>query len=185
MTKNRFDETLIILDRDGVINERVPGYVKTPEEWVPIAGSIEAMVDLYQHGYRLVIASNQSGIGRGVMGVEDLRKVHEKMESLLRENQTHIDGLFFCPHAPKDHCECRKPKPGMLNSIAQRMHRNLKGVVFVGDSITDVEAANAAGATPVIVRTGLGRKTEEEAPKNVPVYDDLAAVARDLLGNPI
>ena len=184
MAAERTPERLIILDRDGVINENRPDYVRTPDEWRPLKGSIEAMVSLYRHGYRLVIASNQSAIGRGLMSVNDLIRIHAKMQGILGESRAQADGLFFCPHAPNAKCECRKPRPGLLKSIAGRYRRSLDGVLFVGDSMRDVKAAYAAGALPVLVRTGLGSREERDAPSTVPVYNDLAAVVREELGLP-
>lgn len=173
---------LIILDRDGVINRRIDGYIRRPEEWEPIEGSIEAMVDLYRRGYHIVIATNQAGIGRGLMTVDDLIKVHEKLSAALGVYRAQVDALFFCPHAPDARCKCRKPQPGLLNSIARRYRSAIDGTFFVGDSLSDVEAAQAAGAKPMMVRTGRGATEAERAPAAVPVYDNLAAAVNAILG---
>ena len=172
---------LVILDRDGVINEKLEGYVRTPEEWTPIDGSIEAMVELHRNDYQLVVASNQAGIGRGIMTIDDLIAVHAKMQSLLGAHRVQVDGLFFCPHAPTEKCECRKPKPGLLNDIARRYHLSLENTFFIGDSIRDVQAATAAGAKPMMVRTGLGATEAKQAPAGVPIHDNLAAAAAAIL----
>lgn len=184
MTATNTLEKLIILDRDGVINRNKPDYVRTPDEWIPLEGSVAAMASLHKHGYRIAIASNQSAVGRGIMSVEELMKVHTKMRDILSVSHVPIDGLFFCPHPPGAGCVCRKPQPGLLNDIAARYHRSLDGVLFVGDTLRDVQAAVAAGAQPVLVRTGLGAHEVKKAPPEVPVYENLAAVVRERLGLP-
>lgn len=175
---------LIILDRDGVINYDSDEYIKSAKEWQPIEGSLEAIARLTQAGYRVVIASNQSAISRQLIDYEGLFNIHEKMLRMVYELGGRIDGIFFCPHGPADNCNCRKPKPGLLKKIAQRLQTDLHDVTMVGDSLTDIQAARAGGATPLLVRTGKGRKTERSLPKTLshtPIFDDLAAAVTHIL----
>ncbi len=176
---------LIILDRDGVINEDSDDYIKSPEEWEPIPGSLEAISRLNHGGYRVIVATNQSGLGRGLFTVEDLHRIHAMMGMQLDGLGGNIDAIFFCPHRPKDNCDCRKPKPGLLLEIAARLRIPLTGVPAVGDSRRDLEAALAAGANPILVRTGKGVRTLLEDPDltKFPIYPDLHAVADALLLN--
>lgn len=168
---------LVVLDRDGVINHDSPEYIKTPEEWQPIPGSLEAIARLNHSGYRVIVASNQSGLGRRLFGIEVLNRIHEKMRRQLAESGGTIEAIFFCPHAPKDRCTCRKPLPGLLLEASSRLRIPLGGVPMVGDSLCDVEAARAAGALPVLVRTGKGTETLDtnEDLDDVAVHDDLSA----------
>ena len=174
---------LIILDRDGVLNEDSDEYIKSPEEWIPIPGSLEAVARLTQAGYRVVIASNQSGIARGYFDLETLHAMHEKMDRLLAALGGKVEAVFFCPHGPDEDCSCRKPKPGLLQEIAARYKTTLEGVYCVGDSARDLEAAEAVGARPVLVRTGKGVATVERGavPTGVPVYADLRTFVDALL----
>lgn len=178
--------SLIILDRDGVINEDSDDFIKNAEEWVPIPGSLEAIALFNHAGYNVAVATNQSGIARGLYGVETLHDMHKKMSMLLDAIGGSVDAVFYCPHLPSKHCACRKPKPGMLLDIAKRFkYESLKGVYFVGDTYRDVEAARAAGAVPVLVRTGKGVRTlqvcTDEQLEDVLVFDNLLAVANELL----
>ncbi len=176
---------LIILDRDGVINEDSDDYIKSPEEWIPIPGSLDAISRLNHAGYAVAVASNQSGIARGYFDLETLSAMHNKMEDMLSQMGGRVDAMFFCPHGPKDGCDCRKPKPGLLTDISNRFQTGLKNVMFVGDTVKDVRAAEAAGATPVLVKTGKGEHTlnqlAEHDMDHIPVYDDLADVVTTLL----
>ena len=176
---------LIILDRDGVINEDSDDYIKSPDEWNPIPGSLDAISRLNHAGYHVAVASNQSGIARGYFDLETLSAMHNKMNDLLSVSGGQVDAVFFCPHGPKDDCDCRKPKPGLLNEIGVRFQTRLDDVLFVGDTISDIKAAKAAGATPVIVKTGKGERTLEKLAENgfedIPVYDDLSDVVSTLL----
>ena len=150
---------LVILDRDGVINQDSPLFIKSPHEWLPIKGSLEAIALLNQLGYTVVVATNQSGIARKLFDENTLHAIHEKMHQAVKACGGCIDAIFYCPHGPNDSCDCRKPKPGLLQQIAKHYKLNLEQVVCVGDSYRDLEAALAAGATPVLVLTGNGRKT--------------------------
>lgn len=174
---------LIILDRDGVINEDSDEYIKSPDEWIPIAGSLEAIARLNRAGYRVVVASNQSGLARGLFDYDDLSQMHEKLHRSLANVGGRVEAIFFCPHGPEDQCRCRKPKPGLFEDIAQRLQLDLTGVPAVGDSLRDLEAAQSVGAAPVLVRTGKGRGTEQKGKglEGVPIYDDLAAYVSVLL----
>lgn len=175
---------LLILDRDGVINEDSDDYIKSAEEWIPISGSLEAIARFNRAGYTVVVATNQSGIARGYFDVETLHAMHVKMEKLLDQLGGHVDGVFFCPHSPRDQCECRKPNTGLLKEIARRYQYDLHEAIMVGDSLKDIQAAKATGARAILVRSGKGENTiESNDPTldNVPIYDNLAALADDLL----
>src|SRR5215212_9229114 len=150
---------LVILDRDGVINQDSDSYIKSPDEWRPIPGSLEAITRLNQAGYHVVLATNQSGVGRGLFEVSTLNAIHDKMHRALAQIGGRIDAIFFCPHAQEANCTCRKPKPGLLEEIAHRFNMDLAGVPVIGDSLRDLEAASAVGATPMLVLTGKGAKT--------------------------
>lgn len=178
--------SLIILDRDGVINEDSDDFIKSAEEWLPIPGSLEAIALFNHAGYSVAVATNQSGIARGLYNLETLHEMHKKMSSMLDAIGGSVDAVFYCPHLPGRHCSCRKPKPGMLLDIAKRFdYESLQGVYFVGDTYRDIEAARAAGAVPVLVRTGKGIRTlqvcTDEQLQDVQVFDDLLSVANELL----
>ena len=173
---------LVILDRDGTINHDSDDYIKSTAEWRPIAGSIEAIARLAQAGYRVVVATNQSGIARGLFDTATLVAVHDKLQRAAALAGGRIDAFFFCPHAADSACECRKPNPGMLLEIARRFNVSLAGVHMVGDARRDLEAAAAAGAKPVLVLTGKGAGTRAEGklPPGTQVFPDLAAFAQHL-----
>ena len=174
---------LIILDRDGVINHDSDDYIKSPEEWIPIDGSLDAIAALKRAGYRIAVASNQSGLARGYFDQATLDAMHDKLHALLAERGVDVDGIFYCPHGPDDHCDCRKPKPGLLHQIRDAFDIALADTVFVGDSIGDLQAARSVGARPVLVRTGKGERTlaRLDPADDVAVYDDLRAFSRELL----
>jgi D-glycero-D-manno-heptose 1,7-bisphosphate phosphatase len=174
---------LVILDRDGVINQDSDAYIKSPEEWKAIPGSIEAIARLHREGYHIVIATNQSGVARGLFDLNMLSKIHNKMLEAVRGAGGAIEGIFFCPHAPDDGCRCRKPMPGLFEEIADRLKVNLQGVYAVGDSERDITAASAVSAKPVLVRTGKGERTLKKSTllEDVPVFDNLAAFADALM----
>jgi D-glycero-D-manno-heptose 1,7-bisphosphate phosphatase len=179
---------LIILDRDGVINQDSPDYIKSPEEWIALPGSLEAIAQLNKAGYRVVVATNQSGLARGLFSIDNLNRIHEKMYQELAEVGGAVDAVFFCPHGPKSGCACRKPKPGMFLEISSRLNMPLTGVPAVGDSLRDLQAAIEVGAKPILVRTGKGRETEAKLAAaqlgEVAVYDDLAGAVAALLESP-
>jgi len=174
---------LIILDRDGVINEDSDDYIKSPEEFIPIPGSLEAIARLNHAGYKVLIATNQSGIARGLFDMDTLNQIHDKLKNLLNAFGGRIDGIFFCPHGPEAQCHCRKPQPGLYEEIAQRLDTDLTDVPAVGDSLRDLQAAQQVGATPILVRTGKGERTlaTAEGLEGIPVYTDLAAYVDELL----
>ena len=173
---------LVILDRDGTINEDSDAYIKSVAEWRPIPGSLEAIARLSQAGYRLVVATNQSGIARGLFDTATLVAIHDTLQRAAAQAGGRIDAFFFCPHAADSACQCRKPKPGMLVEIARRFNVSLGDTYMVGDALRDLEAAAAAGARPVLVLTGKGERTRDEGklPKGTEVYPDLAAFAHKL-----
>ena len=174
---------LVILDRDGVINQDSDQFIKNPAEWKPIPGSLEAIARLNHTGYRVVVASNQSGIGRGLFDMGALNAINDKMYRALAQAGGRIDALFYCPHAADANCDCRKPKPGMFLDIAQRFNVALAGVPSVGDSLRDLQAAAAAGAQPILVLTGKGEKTRAAGglPEDTLVFADLAEAVRHIV----
>lgn len=174
---------LIILDRDGVINFDSDQYIKSPAEWKPIPGSPEAIARLNQAGYRVVVATNQSGVGRGLFEMDTLNAIHDKMHRTIAAAGGRIDAVFYCPHAADAKCECRKPKPGMFERIASCYNLALTSVPAIGDSLRDLQAAATAGALPMLVLTGKGERTMAEGglPEETIVFKDLAAAVDDLL----
>ena len=173
---------LIILDRDGTINHDSDEHIKSPEEWKPIKGSLEGIARLTQAGYRIAVATNQSGIARGLLSTRTLFEIHDALQRAVSQLGGRVDAFFFCPHAADSSCECRKPQPGMPLEVARRFNVALKDVHMVGDARRDLEAAAAAGARPVLVLTGKGRKTFDEGklPPGTAVYQDLAQFAQKL-----
>ena len=170
---------LVVLDRDGVINFDSEQYIKSPEEWTPIPGSLEAVARLTQAGFRVVVATNQSGLGQGLFDMAALNAIHNKMHKAVNQLGGRIDAVFFCPHAQDAGCACRKPLPGMLLEIAERYNVALAGVPAIGDSLRDLQAASAAGARPVLVLTGKGKQTLKSGglPSGTEIHPDLAAAA--------
>jgi D-glycero-D-manno-heptose 1,7-bisphosphate phosphatase len=173
---------LVILDRDGTINRDSEQHIKSPAEWKPIPGSLEAIARLTQNGWRVAVATNQSGIARGLFDMSTLNAIHAEMHRAVGQAGGRIDAIFFCPHAADSNCECRKPKPGLLHEIASRFGVELDGVPMIGDSLRDVAAAAAAGAQPWLVLTGNGRKTRDAGglPQGTEISADLAAIAARL-----
>jgi D-glycero-D-manno-heptose 1,7-bisphosphate phosphatase len=176
---------LAILDRDGVINFDSDQYIKSPSEWRPIPGSIEAIARLNQNGYRIAVATNQSGIGRGLFDMATLNAINDKMMEMVFRQGGRIDALFFCPHTAAEECNCRKPRTGMYEEIAARFHTELKGVPAIGDSLKDLQAAEAVGAQPILVLTGKGKETQAAGalPKKTLVFEDLAEASRQIIAH--
>jgi D-glycero-D-manno-heptose 1,7-bisphosphate phosphatase len=174
---------LAILDRDGVINEDSDAFIKHPDEWTALPGSLEAIARLSQAGWRVVIASNQSGVARGLFSMDTLNTIHAKLRKEVMQAGGVVDAIFICPHGPDDGCGCRKPLPGMFDDIARRYDIDLKGVPAIGDSLRDLIAASTAGCSPWLVLTGNGRKTHDRGnlPPGTQIRDDLAAVVDSLL----
>ena len=176
---------LVILDRDGVINVESSAYIKSPEEWRALPGSLEAIGRLHRAGFTVVVATNQSGLARGLFAKDDLQAIHAKMLRAVEAAGGRIQEIFICPHGPDDDCPCRKPRPGLLLQIAQQYDEELADVPVVGDSARDLEAARRAGARPMLVRTGNGEKTlARGAAGNAEVYSDLAAAVDAILAGP-
>ena len=173
---------LIVLDRDGVINFDSDQFIKSPEEWKPIPGSLEAIARLNESGWRVVVASNQSGVGRGLFDMDTLNAINEKMIKSLAQVGGRLDAIFFCPHAADSTCDCRKPKPGMFLQIAERFNVDMHCVPVVGDSLRDLQAGMAVGCAPYLVLTGKGPKTQADPalPPETRIFPDLAAVAAEL-----
>ena len=174
---------LIVLDRDGVINYDSEHFIKSPDEWRPIPGSLEAIARLNHAGFRVVVATNQSGLGRGLFDMARMISIHEKMYKALAQVGGRIDAVFYCPHAADSDCQCRKPKPGMLAEIGQRFGVDMTGVPCIGDSLRDLQAAEAIGAQPILLLSGKGEKTLRAGnfPKNTVIFPDLAFAATALL----
>ena len=174
---------IIILDRDGVINYDSDEFIKSADEWQPLPGSLEAIARLNHAGYKIFVASNQSGIARSLLTLEDLNQIHNKLHKQLAQVNGKIEAIFFCPHGPKDNCLCRKPLPGLFHQIANYVGSTLIDVIAVGDSLRDLQAAKAVGAKPILVLTGKGKRTVNQLIDKVEIYDDLAAVVENLLTN--
>jgi len=182
---------LLILDRDGVINEDSDKYIRCVDDWVPIPGSIEAIADLSRAGYCIAVATNQSGLSRGFFTLDDLEEIHALLCRQVEKCGGTIEGIFYCPHLPEEGCNCRKPATGLLRAIEQELQQSAQGAFFVGDSMKDLQAAGAYGCKPLLVKTGKGAGTlatlqsgeaSLEYAKEVPVYRDLADAAKAILG---
>jgi len=178
---------LVILDRDGVINEDLIGeYVCHVNQWRAIPGSIEAIAQLTDAGHQIAIATNQAGLAKGLFSLEDLEAIHAHMIAQIEAAGGHVEGVFYCPHQSSDNCSCRKPAPGMLHAISRELGLEVNSAVLVGDKISDLQLAEAGGCQPVLVRTGYGGETEQrlselQDPGTVRVYDNLADTVRTML----
>lgn len=174
---------LIILDRDGVINHDSADYIKSENEWEAIPGSLEAIARLNREGYRVVVATNQSGLAGGKFNVNTLNSIHRKMHTHLAQYGGRIEAIFFCPHGPDENCACRKPEPGLLHEISRRLRAPLYKAIVVGDKLSDMQAALAAKAKPALVKTGHGQALLDSGklPEGIAVFDDLAGVANALI----
>ena len=173
-----------MLDRDGVINQDSDEYIKSPHEWHAIEGSLKAIAQLNRAGFKIVVVTNQSGVGRGLFSKQTLNKIHEKMKHKLAAFQGHIDGIYVCPHRPEEQCHCRKPNIGLLQKVKQKYPANFQHSIFIGDTIKEIQAANAMGCHPMLVRTGKGGKTLQQYPelkKTVPVYANLKEAVSAIL----
>jgi D-glycero-D-manno-heptose 1,7-bisphosphate phosphatase len=176
---------LVILDRDGVINVDSDRFIKSPEEWKPIPGSLEAIARLNGAGYHVAVATNQSGIERGLLDMSTLNAIHAKMLKAVHESGGHIDVIYYCPHSGDANCRCRKPEPGMLIDIGQRLNVDLEDVPCIGDSQRDLAAAAAVRAKPYLVLTGKGEKTQAAGnlPPGTEVFLDLSAAVDAILAS--
>jgi len=177
-------DRILVVDRDGVINEDSDTYIKSVDEWNPLPGSIEALSRLFHSGYRICVVSNQSGLGRGLFGLSELNAMHKRLRDVLAAQGAQVELIAFCPHLPSDDCDCRKPRPGLLFKVEERLGVSLSGVPFVGDSISDVVAARAAKMSPWLVRTGKGETTLKRDVGDldgVPVFQNLAGAIEHLL----
>lgn len=169
----------VLLDRDGVINHDSEQFIKTPDEWLPIPGSLEAIALLCRHGYQVFVITNQSGLGRGLFTLDTLNAMHKKMRQLVQEQGGKISGIYFCPHLADDHCDCRKPKPGLIKQFAREHRAELSSTYLIGDSLRDIQAAESAGAKGILVKTGKGKKTINANPTltNL-IFEDLYHAAK-------
>lgn len=175
----------ILLDRDGVINHESETFIKSPEEWLPINGSLEAIALLNQHGFCVVVITNQSGLARGLFDEKTLSKIHDKMCDAVIEFGGTIEAIYFCPHQAVDLCECRKPKAGLLKQFAADYVVDLKNVVFIGDSLRDIQAGQSVGVTPILVKTGNGLKTLQNNPQfltSLLIFENLYDTAKHIIG---
>lgn len=178
MNCNRY----VLLDRDGVINEDSDRFIKSPEEWRPIPGSLEAIALLSVNGFKVVVITNQSGIARGLFDLSALDRIHRKMRRMAAEKGGSIEAIYFCPHGPESDCDCRKPKAGLIRSFAAEHQADLHDAVLIGDSLRDIQAAEAAGVRPILVKTGKGRKTlDANSNLKISVFDNLYDAANSLV----
>jgi D-glycero-D-manno-heptose 1,7-bisphosphate phosphatase len=177
MPKQRY----VLLDRDGVINHDSDAFIKSPEEWLPIDGSLEAIALLNQHGYQVIVVTNQSGVARGLFDETILTQIHAKMHRLLNEKGGLISAIYFCPHGANSDCECRKPKAGLLKRFAADFNADLSTIAVIGDSLRDLQAAEAVGAIPILVKTGKGQHTLQTNPHlNILVFENLYDAAKHI-----
>lgn len=172
----------MILDRDGVINFDSDQFIKSPDEWLPIPGSLEAIALLNRHGYKIAVITNQSGVARGLFDLVTLKAIHAKMQQLVALAGGRIDAIYFCPHGPDDQCLCRKPKPGLFNAFAKDKNVKLENLYSIGDSLRDIEASLAVKARPILVKTGKGPKTIANNPQlNLPIFESLYDAATHIV----
>ncbi len=174
---------LVILDRDGVINQDSPHFIKTMAEWIPIPGSLDGIAQLKHAGFTVAVATNQSGLARGLLARSDLEAMHARLAELLADRDCQLDFIAVCPHGPDDGCDCRKPKPGLYRQISARLNLPLEGAWVIGDSKRDLDAAAAVGAQPLLVLTGKGHATRNQGglPEGTRVFENLASAVKGLL----
>ncbi|MFL2553456.1 MAG: D-glycero-beta-D-manno-heptose 1,7-bisphosphate 7-phosphatase [Candidatus Rariloculaceae bacterium] len=179
-------DRLIVLDRDGVINEESEAYIKTPAEWQPLAGSLEAIAELKKAGFRIVVVSNQSGIGRGLFTLASLEAINRKMTAAVTAAGGKLTRIYCCPHMPIDHCDCRKPRPGLLLQVAEDFGISLNNLPVVGDKASDLEMARRVGARPLLVLTGYGQKTAASlVDESTETFSDLKSAAASLIAESV
>jgi D-glycero-D-manno-heptose 1,7-bisphosphate phosphatase len=172
----------VILDRDGVINEDSDSFIKSPSEWRAIPRSLEAIAELNRAGFRVVVLTNQSGIARGLFDESTLKRIHDRMCGEIREAGGHVERIFVCPHGPSDGCSCRKPRTGLYRWFARTFGVQLAGLPAVGDSLRDLDAAEAVGASPILVRTGKGDRSLHDRPQlPFPIFPDLYDAAQYII----
>ncbi len=175
MVKQRF----VVLDRDGVINQDSDQFIKSPDEWLPIPGSLEAIALLNEHGYKVVVITNQSGLARGLFDKATLEAIHNKMITTAQKLGGNIEAIYFCPHGPNDNCHCRKPKPGLFQQFIQEYQIKPEKLYCIGDSLRDLQAALAVHAKPLLVKTGKGNQTlQQNLELGIPVFPDLYAASQ-------
>ncbi len=175
-------QAYVLLDRDGVINHDSDDYIKSPDEWVPIEDSLEAIALLNRHGYKVAVITNQSGISRRLYDETVLAEMHRKMHQMTEVKGGKIEAIYHCPHSPDDNCDCRKPKPGLLNRFSKEFNKPLSDVYFIGDKLADIQAAEAAGAKPMLVKTGKGLNTLDKNPIiNAPIFENLYDAAKFII----
>jgi len=179
--RDMFARRYVLLDRDGVINHDSDAFIKSPDEWLPIEGSLEAIALLNAQGYQVIVVTNQSGVARGLLDEPMLEKIHAKMQQLVSEKGGHIAAIYFCPHSADSDCACRKPKAGLLKAFAADFQADLTTIAVIGDSLRDLQAADAVGAKPILVKTGKGQQTLMNNPQlNIPVFENLYDAAKHL-----
>ena len=178
---NLQSKKMVILDRDGVINYDSDEFIKSPEEWRPIPGSLSAIKKLNDAGIIVTVASNQSGVGRGLFSEMTLQLIHKKFTDLLAELGGNIDQIEYCPHEPEVDCECRKPKAGMINKLLKQFKIDPKDAVVVGDAFRDLQAGQTAGCDVVLVKTGKGELTLAKNEITVPVFADLRSIVDEMV----
>jgi D-glycero-D-manno-heptose 1,7-bisphosphate phosphatase len=174
--------TYVILDRDGVINIDADKFIKSPEEWLPIAGSLEAIALLNRHGFKVAVITNQSGIARGLYDLNTLTAIHDKMCRLVSDAGGKIEAIYFCPHGPDSQCDCRKPKPGLFKTFAADKQVDLENTYSIGDSLRDIQASLAVNCRPLLVKTGKGMQTIQNNPQlNIPIFENLYDAAKYII----
>ena len=172
----------VLLDRDGVINQDSDQFIKSPDEWQPIPGSLEAIALLNQQGFNVVVITNQSGLARGLFDVDTLNQIHAKMMTLSKQKNARIEAIFYCPHLPDDGCTCRKPKTGLFEQFSEHYHVDLNDIYFIGDSLKDIQAGQRINAQPLLVKTGKGLTTIADNPEiDVPIFKDLYHAAQYII----